>query len=564
MIKNTLNFLSKEVRGLHAAAYILGAAALASSVLALLRDRLLAHMFGASVPLDIYYASFRIPDLIFVATGALVSVYMLIPALAKRDEKEQLRYFDTIIASFMMFSVLVAGVAALVAPYVLALLFPQLAATGHLGELTMLTRIILLQPILLGLSNILAAITQSRNRYALYAVSPLLYNLGIIVGVLVLYPFFGIAGLAWGVVFGACMHVGVQVPSIIADGFLRRLPRVYKVKDAIDTAVLSVPRALALSMTQVTYLGLIALAGLLAPGSIAIFTFAYNLQAVPLSIVGASYSVAAFPALAAALARGAQDEFIAHIAAASRLVLFWSLPATALIIVLRAHAVRIILGSGQFNWNDTKLTAAAFALLSVSLVAQGLVLLLVRGYYASGRTFVPFIISAITAAGTVVLGTLFVGAWQFPYLSDFASALLRVDNVAGRSVLALAFAYTFTTIIGALFIMWHFNTRFPGYFKQVRRAWGDSGLAALCAGVAAYAALIIVGQITFSSTLGSVFLHGLVGGLAGMAAAALAYRALGNKEYQEVAAMLSRRLPSRHTLFRTVKIADAAEDHVQQ
>jgi putative peptidoglycan lipid II flippase len=488
---------------------------------------------------------------------------MLIPALARRDSKEQKDYLDTIIAGFLLFSVLVSTVAAIVAPYLLSVLFPQMTATGHLGELTTLTRIILLQPILLGLSNILASVTQFRHRYTLYAMSPILYNLGIIVGVLGFYPFFGITGLAWGVVFGAVLHVSVQVPSIITDGFLRRIPRIYSTKDVIDTAITSVPRALALSMTQITYLGLIALAGLLLPGSIAIFTFAYNLQAVPLSVIGASYSVAAFPALAAALSRGDKEEFVSHIAAASRLVLFWSLPATALIIVLRAHAVRIILGSGQFNWNDTKLTAAAFALLSVSLVAQGLVLLLVRGYYASGRTFVPFIISGITAASTVLFGSLFVGAWHFPYLTDFASVLLRVDHVQGRSVLALAFAYTFTTVIGAFITMFYFNSRFPGYITQVRRAWGESGLAALIAGLAAYATLVVVGPIEFSSTLASVFLHGLAGGLAGMAAAALTYRTLKNKEYCEVTAMLTRQM-RRTGIFRTDNLADAPEEHVQQ
>ena len=527
MIRRTFSFLSNEIRGLHAAAYVLGAAALASSVLALLRDRLFAHIFGASVPLDIYYASFRIPDLIFVATGALVSVYMLIPALAKRDPEEQKDYLDTIIAAFLLFAVLISGIAALLAPFILSMLFPQLVAGGHLPELTTLTRIILMQPILLGLSNILASVTQYRHRYTLYAVSPLLYNLGIIVGLLGFYPLMGITGLAWGVVLGAALHAAIQVPSIIADGFLSRLPRIYKIADVIQTATASIPRALTLSMTQIEFIGLIALAGLLVPGSIAIFTFAYNLQAVPLGIIGASYSVAAFPALAMALARGQKSEFTSHIATAARLVFFWSLPATALVIVLRAHMVRIILGSGQFNWNDTKLTAAAFALLSISLAAQGLTLLLTRGYYAAGRTIVPFVIASISGLLTIGLGTLFVGEWHSQVLNQFAAILLRVDQVPGKSVLALAFAYAIANIIEAVVMTIHFTHRFPEFFVQVRRSWSESAFAALIAGAVAYGALVLVGPIEFSSTLASVFLHGLVGGLAGMAAATLVYRTLG-------------------------------------
>ena len=203
MIKNgidftgrALRFLSSEVRGLHAAAYVLAACALLSSLLALVRDRLLAHTFGASATLDLYYAGFRIPDLIFVGTAALVSVYMLIPELARRGESGQRDYIDTVVAGFSLFAAFVAFVAAVLAPSVLSYLFP--AFTGEqASQLVMITRIMLLQPILLGLSNILAAVTQSRHRYALYALSPLLYNIGIIAGVAFLYPVWGIAGLAW-------------------------------------------------------------------------------------------------------------------------------------------------------------------------------------------------------------------------------------------------------------------------------------------------------------------------------------------------------------------------------
>src|SRR5262249_29258232 len=148
---------------------------------------------------------------------------------------------------------------------------------------------ILLQPIVLGLSNVFAAITQARHRYALYSISPLLYNVGIIIGIVVLYPLFGLPGLAWGVVLGSLFHLGIQIPSVIADGFLRRFPRIRDAGALFETATLSVPRALALSMSQIAYLGLIVLAGNLASGSVAVFTFAYNLQTVPLSIIGASY-----------------------------------------------------------------------------------------------------------------------------------------------------------------------------------------------------------------------------------------------------------------------------------
>ena len=533
MIHRAFRLLSYEVRGLHAAVYVLAASALLSSLLALVRDRLLAHTFGASTTLDLYYAAFRIPDLIFVGTGALVSVYILIPELVRRSSDAQRDYIDTILVGFSVFAICVSGIATLLAPLILALLFPILSAGSHHDELILMTRIILLQPILLGVSNILAAVTQTKQRYALYSISPLLYNLGMIIGVIFFYPFFGIQGLAWGVVFGALMHAGIQLPSIIGDGFFRALPRVHDVRALIETVSISIPRALALLMGQVTFIGLTALAGLLTPGSIAIFIFAYNLQAVPLSVIGASYSVAAFPTLAAALARGSRKEFIEHIATAARYVFFWSLPVTALFIVLRAHIVRVVLGSGAFDWTDTRLTAAALAVLCLSLSAQGLVLLLVRGYYAAGRTFVPFFVSSAMAAGAVGLGALLLGVFQNHSVSSFAQTLLRVSDVPGASVLMLAIAYTAVSILGALALAIHFEYRFGGFFARVARSWAESLVCALCAGVAAYGALLVVGPITFASTTLSIFARGFAGGVFGIIVSALVYWIAGNREFKE-------------------------------
>lgn len=535
-------FLSAEVLGLQAAVYMLAGSALLSSLLALLRDRLLANAYGAGTILDLYYAAFRIPDLIFVATAALVSVYVLIPELARRDTIAQRRYIDTVLVGFSLLAIVVSGLAALIAPSILPVLFPNLVSGGADGTLVSLTRIMLMQPILLGFSNIFAAITQSRHRYMLYSISPLLYNLGIIGGVVALYPAFGITGLAWGVVAGAFLHMAVQVPSVMSDGFFRGIPRIHDVKALIETAAISIPRALALSMNQVAFIGLTALAGLLASGSIAVFMFAYNLQAVPLSIIGASYSVAAFPTLALAFSRGERGLFIEHIASAARYIFFWSLPAVALAIVLRAHVVRVVLGSGAFDWTDTRLTAAAFAIFSVSLAAQSLQLLLVRGYYAAGRTFVPFFVSLLTAVGAVGLGALLVGIFVNETASHFTQALLRVAGVPGSRVLTLAFAYAFVAILGAIVLTIHFERRFRGFIALVLPSWFESLAAALATGAVAYLSLTLAGPIGFASTTLSVFTRGFIAGVCGVTAGALVYALMGNREYRETAASIRGRL----------------------
>jgi putative peptidoglycan lipid II flippase len=553
-----LRFLSAEVRGLHAAAYVLATCALLSSLLALARDRLLAHSFGASTTLDIYYAGFRIPDLIFVATGALVSVYMLIPELSRRTEESQKNYIDTIIVGFSILAAIASGVAFIFAPLLLTMIFPQYSGL-HEQTLVLITRIMLLQPVFLGFSNILAAITQVRHRYTLYAISPLLYNIGIIAGIVFFYPHWGVAGLAWGVVLGSILHVGVQVPSIVADGFLNRIPRFWEPRAFVATIAVSFPRALALSMNQLTFLGLIAFAATLTSGSIAVFMFAFNLQAVPLAIIGASYSVAAFPTLAAALSNGRRDEFIHHVATAARYVFFWAVPASALILILRAYIVRVILGTGAFDWTDTRLTAAAFALLSLSLVAQSITLLLVRGYYAAGRTFVPLLVAAGVSAGTLILGFLSLHALSNFEILHAVQVLLRVEDLPGSRVLALAFAYSIVSILGTIVLMLHFEHRFGGFFAQTWRAIVQSGVAAFAGAFGAYIALAFAGVFITTTTTASIFFLGLFGGVAGILTTAICYFLLGSREYAETFAAVHERL-WRKTAQEGVTLVTSAEE----
>lgn len=534
-------FLSSEVRGLHAAAYVLAVCALLSSLLALARDRLFAQEFGASATLDIYYAAFRIPDLIFVATGALVSVYILIPELVRRSEKEQREYLDTIVLGFSLLAISLSGVVALGAPALLALAFPEY--TGVQAEtLVWLTRLLLIQPIFLGLSNIVAAVTQARHRYAIYALSPLLYNLGIIIGIVSLYPMWGMTGLALGVILGAFLHLAIQIPSVLADGFFLRMPRFSDTAGLWKTVSVSVPRALALSMNQITFFMLVAFGATLATGSVAVFVFAYNLHAVPLAIIGASYSVAAFPTLARALAQGEKDAFVEHVAVAVRYVIFWSVPASALILVLRAYIVRVVLGSGAFDWTDTRLTAAAFALLALSLVSQGVMLLLVRAYYAAGKTFVPFFVSLGMTVATVVGAFALLRAYVDPGMLAIIEEMLRVPNVPGTAVLGLAIAYSTASILGTVVMVILFERRFGGLVRRAYVALGHACVAGIVAGACGYAGLSLIGMYADMSSSFSVFLTGLGGGVCGIAGAALAYALVESPEYRDTIESLRARL----------------------
>jgi len=545
MVRNFLTAIGKEVRGMHQAAYLLAGFALASQVLALLRDRLLAGEFGASHTLDLYYAAFRIPDFLFATVASLLSLYALLPVLSRLEARggaEAMSFLRRTLIVFFIAMGVIAALLFLVAPILVALIAPGLAADpSSRGELIILVRILLLQPIFLGASNIVAALTQLRNRFILYSVSPLLYNLGIIAGIIWLYPRMGIAGLGWGVVLGAIMHLSIQLPFFFAEK-TSPLERGEFVPSFFEVLKLSIPRTLALASGQFSLLALVALASLFAEGSIAVFTFAWNLQSVPLAIIGVSYSVAAFPTLARFHAAGNRAEFIRHIEEALRHMFFWSVPAVALTIVLRAQIVRVILGSGQFDWTATRLTAAALALFILSLAAQSVTLLIARAYYAAGKTKTPLLLGLLALVVTVSSAGALVFAFHASSgLRYFLEALMRVADVGGTSVLMLALGYTLGATAQCAAGMVMFARDFGVSYARFNKLLFQSVCASIIGGGAAYLALTLAGSLVDINTVPGIVAQGAFGGLAGGAVILGILRLLGNEELKEAIAALRRR-----------------------
>src|SRR3989344_5636665 len=348
MVGRILKLLNREIHGLHEAAFLLAFFAFSSQLLALVRDRLLAHEFGAGVSLDIYYAAFRIPDFIFITIGSLVSVSVLVPFLIEKIDKTDdkgARFTNSIFTVFFGFIVLSSVLAFLLMPYLVKLVFPGITRPELVAELVSLSRILLLSPIFLGLSNFFASIIQVYKRFLVYAVSPLLYNLGIIVGIVFFAPTYGIRGVVFGVILGAALHFALQFAAIFKDGMFPRFTFSINYRDIKRVVLLSFPRTVALSSTHLSLLFLFGFASLMKDGSIAIFNLAFNLQSVPLAIIGVSYSMAAFPTLSRLFGSGEIDKFMSHIISAVRHIIFWSLPVTALFITLRAQIVRTIINA---------------------------------------------------------------------------------------------------------------------------------------------------------------------------------------------------------------------------
>jgi len=535
-----LSVVGLEVRGMHQAAYLLALFALLSQLLGLVRDRLLASSFGASETLDVYYAAFRVPDLLFATIASLLSLYALLPVLSKLEQEGEgsAGFLSRVLMLFFAVMAVCAAALFVLAPYLAPLIAPGLNSP----TLVTLMRILLLQPILLGASNIVASFTQLRHRFVLYSVSPLLYNAGIIFGIVVLYPRLGLAGLGWGVVAGAALHLLVQLPYFAREE-RRRQPWATVVRSVRQVLALSIPRTLALASGQISLLVLTAMASFLAPGSIAVFAFAFNLQAVPLAIIGVSYSVAAFPTLSRLHAQGERSEFMRHIEAALRHVLFWAIPATVFVIVLRAQLVRTILGAGAFNWDDTRLVAAALALFIVSLCAQSITLLVARAYYAAGKTAKPLLFALFSVVVVVVSASLLTAAFHAsPLWRNFLESLLRVSDIAGTTVLMLALAYALGAVVQAAAALRSFVRDFSMSLGPLRRLSFESFAAAVIGGAATYGMLALVGSRIDVTTAHGVVLQGIAGGVVGLLITGCTLVLLQNREIIEAYGALRKRL----------------------
>ncbi len=560
MVNRILSIFHKEIAGVHQAAFLLGAFTLLSQLLALVRDRMLANFFGAGQMLDLYYTAFRIPDLIYASVASLVSISVLIPFFSgvfESDKEKTRKLLSSIFTGFLVIMIGVSLVAFALMPYLVRFFFGNLGGEDAMIELTLLSRLLLLQPICLGISNVFGIVTQISKRFFLYAVSPILYNASIIFGLVFLYPIYGMKGVIGGVVIGGVMHFVIQIPFVFKQGLLPYIILKLDFKTMFDVIKISIPRTITLSGNMLELIVITSFASWLVAGSVSVLNLALNLQSVPFAIVGVSYALAAFPTLSACFAKGEREKFMNHMVTAVRHVIFWSIPIAALFIVLRAQIVRTILGSGSFNWDHTRLTAACLALFVVSLVAQGLELLFIRAYYAAGRTAKPLVLNIISSVFTIGSPFLLLMAFNAnPVFRFFIESLFKVEGIEGAAVLMLPLGYSIGTLLNALAFWIMFEYDFGKVWaKGVAKGSAEGTVAqsdrfaftpkvlptllvsieaAVAGGFVAYIGLNIFDTVFDLSTLLGIFLQGFAAGIMGIAGSVVVFLLLGNKEIGEI------------------------------
>ncbi len=447
--------LNSQAKTIAFAAFLLGVSGLTSDFLALIRDRMLAGKFGAGQALDVYFAAFRIPDFVYglLVMGGISAVFLpVFSELFHKSDNWAWEATNNLLNVFLLVIIGLCALLALFAPFIINLIVPGFNSAEK-SQVVTLTRIMFLSPVLFSLSSIMSGILQYFHKFLIYSLAPILYNLGIIFGIVYLVPRFGVVGLAYGVILGAALHLAIQVPAARNSGWHYKW--IFNWRDATVRKVLklTVPRMIGTAAYNINLIIITVLASTFAAGSIAIFNFSSNLQSFPVGIIGSSFALAAFPMLSRTWADGKKEEFLDHFSLAVRQILFLVTPVSVLMLLLRAQIVRLILGTGQFGWTDTRLTAASLGLFSLGIFAATLIPLLSRAFFSLHDTRTPMIIGLISISLNIFLSFNFAWAISFPNIfRSLLFGVLDIQDIKNAAVIALPLALSTSGIFQCLFL----------------------------------------------------------------------------------------------------------------
>lgn len=377
-----------------------------SNILGVIRDRYLAQKIPTDL-LDTYYAAFRLPDLVFniLILGAIASAFIPVftNLLTTRDKKQAFYVAHSVISIALSLMLVMLFLLYFLLPTLVPLIVPSFSLEKQ--QITLqLSRLFLVSPIFFGISYFLGGILNSYKRFFVYSLAPLLYNFSIIIGTRFFADDYGVTAPAVAVIVGAALHMAIQLPAAWKLGF-RFLPRFdYKNPSVRKIGKLMIPRTIGLGAQQFLLLGFTAIGSGLGSGAVAIYNLADNIQTMPTAVFGNSVASAVFPHLSESASLRNRDKFARYIEKSIDSVLFFLIPSTVGVFMLRAQIVRLLLGSGFFGWEQTIETARTLGFFAIALVFSGLVPLLARGFYAWHDTKTPTIIGIVSAVISLVTG----------------------------------------------------------------------------------------------------------------------------------------------------------------
>lgn len=454
-----MNFFAKinKKRSIGFAAALLSGSYFLSAVLGLLRDRLLAANFGLnSGVLDAYWAAFSIPDLLyfFLVTGALSVTF--IPVFVERMQNNNKSSAWELSSSVINLLAIVTFVGSIFV-FVFAGLLIHAIAPGFNEErhdlATALMRIIAINPFIFSISTVLGAMQQASGRFFFFAVSPIIYNFGIIIGILAFAPRLGIIGVALGVALGSLLQLGMHIIGMIGLGFEYQPKIFWKNKGFQQVFRLILPRSLDQGIDAVNSMVERMIASFLGFGAIASYQYAFNLQNQPIILIGVAIATASFPSISQSAAKTNPNEFRKGIKDVLGSILWFALPAAVIAFLLRGYLVRLYIGQGS------EVIAAALGWFSVAIVFRALFHALTRAYYAQQDTKTPLYISLVAIGLNIALAFMFVDMFE-------------------NSISGLAFAQSVVAVVEALLLLFILHFKLG---RIITRRMFYAGLRIMCA-----------------------------------------------------------------------------------
>lgn len=444
-------FKESSIRG---ASLILMITLTASNVLGVIRDHFLAQKIPTD-RLDIYYAAFRLPDLIFnvLILGSIAAAF--VPVYSKYIKEKGDEEANEMAQATISVGLLAVTIALVIMFFAMGglmkLLVPNFSSQ-KMAETVNMARWLLVSPFIFTLSYFFGGVLNARKRFLAYSIAPLFYNLAIITGVILFADTLGVKGVIIGVISGALLHMLIQLPSVLQVGLKPALRFDFANTGVKRVIRLMIPRAIGLGANQILLFAFTGFASYV-PGAIAIYNLTDNIQTVPSVIFGNSLATAAFPTLSGLSLdiKEEKERFVGVFNRSVRAALFFLIPSTAVIFVLRAQIIRLILGYGFFGWSDTKAASAALGFFALSVVAQGLIPIITRSYYAMHDTRTPMKISVASILTSVVLGYLF-SRQIIPF---------------GSTVAGLALAFSVGSWVNLILLVYYIRTRFEINFKNI-------------------------------------------------------------------------------------------------
>ena len=485
------------------------AAFLLSNLVGLLRQILISRAFGTGGDLDAFYVAQRFPDILFnlAAGGALASAFIpTFTGFLTRDDREGAWRLASGVMNLVFLALCATGLlAALFAPALVRhVLAPGFIAEDQQALTVSLLRSLLLSTVVFGVSGLLMGILNAHQHFTLPALAPTFYWLGMIFGLLVWAPRWGVYGLAWGAVLGAGLHLAIQLPG------LRGLPAVRYWPDlglrnpaAREVIRLMGPRLLGVAAVQLNFLVSTRLATYMLGGSVSALTYAWQIFTMPQVIIAQSIAIAALPTFSAMVARDEINAMRASLADTLRGILFLALPATVGLLLLSTPVIALLFQRGDFDATSTALVAWALTFFTLGLVSHSVVEIVSRAFYALHDTRTPVLIG--------------VGAMGLNVLLNFALAEV-FTRLGWPPHGGLALANTVATTFEMIGLAWIMRRRLGGLaFTRVWPGLWRTALAAL------YMGAILVLWLRYTPAL-SVWIVGIGGvALGGAAFWAVAY-----------------------------------------